>query len=571
MMKDIPTYLKRKVLGDGETVTYRALSREFDIHVDTAKQHLNDFYSKYKDDTDVSLSATWYLSGVLCSTEKKDPNAMEVDGTGSTMDSSSKAEGLQRIGVFLVKGSDLEEKSKAFTNVTSQHIHALHPAPLNDLRVLSVANLSLVTEERYRKSWTEDFGAKYGVIMDTNMEYSDKPRTVQKAKAEEVKPKVTEEKKKEGKKKEEKPSLKQGTKRKSVGVDEEEQKSAKPQEKGKGKASKIAPDKEDGPAAKKRGNRNFTEDEDEVIESEKVTTKNRRKKPLDSDVEMEDMKPQKGDARSTKEDHMDSALSEEKLDTRGKGGAKVSKSRPSKTVVTSDDDGEAPMAERKDRKRVRKTRMVARKEKTKNEKGYTVTRTVDVEESYSDWESSDDPAKKKKGSAKRKKKVDSDGGDKPKGKKKTSKATTSESEDIAPKKKILKRRKSTGSSSESDDDPSTTSKSRSKRLELTSEDEEERPKKKGREGSSSSSSEEEEKPRRKAKKKSLPESDEEEEDKPKKKPKKSSTTEDEEEAPKKKEKKTVGEEEKKKKKEVGKKADKNGQMSLGSFFKVKTS
>ncbi|KAH0390263.1 hypothetical protein KCU89_g15783, partial [Aureobasidium melanogenum] len=85
MANDYSEYLSANVLNDGQTVSYRTLSRALRVHNNLAKQMLYDFHRSQNNKLPKSLHATYLVTG----TQSLLPQQAEND-TLDTQDASDK-------------------------------------------------------------------------------------------------------------------------------------------------------------------------------------------------------------------------------------------------------------------------------------------------------------------------------------------------------------------------------------------------------------------------------------------------------------------------------------------------
>ncbi|GIY94309.1 DNA polymerase delta subunit 3 [Caerostris extrusa] len=88
--------LEQFVLDEYRIVTYKVLSRELNIHVNEAKQYLQEFLEKQKSEN-VSLNVMYFLAGVI----------------------------ENGIKIFVVPEKDLEKTKNSLSEITSCHIYSI--------------------------------------------------------------------------------------------------------------------------------------------------------------------------------------------------------------------------------------------------------------------------------------------------------------------------------------------------------------------------------------------------------------------------------------------------------------
>ncbi|TFL01967.1 DNA polymerase subunit Cdc27-domain-containing protein [Pterulicium gracile] len=127
-------YLTKHVLIQHNIVTYRSLSRELGIHVESAKQELAYFYqgnSKGKQ----RAHATYLICGEV--TPCQDAGDVDMDAEDEEGLNMYDAEPVPRWEVVLVDEDKLEEYKSRFTKVASVSIHSLAPTRLVDADLLA--------------------------------------------------------------------------------------------------------------------------------------------------------------------------------------------------------------------------------------------------------------------------------------------------------------------------------------------------------------------------------------------------------------------------------------------------
>ncbi|KAI8061604.1 DNA polymerase subunit Cdc27 [Gongronella butleri] len=110
-MADIASFLDTSILHEKKPVTFKALSRALQLHVNTAKQALYDYAS-----TQESVVAVYCVSGI--------------------MENKSKS-------VALVSQADLEDAKHQFEHVTGMHVYCLMPSSPKGVAPLVQANHDL--------------------------------------------------------------------------------------------------------------------------------------------------------------------------------------------------------------------------------------------------------------------------------------------------------------------------------------------------------------------------------------------------------------------------------------------
>ncbi|PNF25573.1 hypothetical protein B7P43_G03826 [Cryptotermes secundus] len=123
--------IEEYVMDEDKIVTYKWLSKNLDIHVNTAKQLLYTFATEQKDD----VHLTYLVGGVLC------------DGTGCK--------------IQIVRQEDLEKAKAEFKALTSEHVYSVQKArTLPDLGALYAVDVHMRDENEDDKRVTSSFLVK---------------------------------------------------------------------------------------------------------------------------------------------------------------------------------------------------------------------------------------------------------------------------------------------------------------------------------------------------------------------------------------------------------------------------
>ncbi|KAI9827268.1 MAG: hypothetical protein M1832_005406 [Thelocarpon impressellum] len=188
MAIDYKEHLAVEVLSEGRIVTYRALSRTLQIHVNAAKECvrssprimlivrlLYEFHRQQTAKKPGSVHATYLLGGVRRASGGG--IGKEKDGDDEPMRSSPfmsrSVQGQEFEGAIPVKSlvvvreEDLEGVRNEFETITSIHVYSLEPQSLKDLHALAACN-----RELFAKYCNEDLlevGRRYGMIQNANV------------------------------------------------------------------------------------------------------------------------------------------------------------------------------------------------------------------------------------------------------------------------------------------------------------------------------------------------------------------------------------------------------------------
>ncbi|KAG9999912.1 hypothetical protein KCU78_g15650, partial [Aureobasidium melanogenum] len=149
MANDYSEYLSANVLNDGQTVSYRTLSRALRVHNNLAKQMLYDFHRSQNNKLPKSLHATYLVTG----TQSLLPQQAEND-TLETQDASNKTlqtspahqtpAACQATSLLLVDEDNLDTAKSTFDHVLSIHVYSIQPSKINDLHVLTECNRAIM-------------------------------------------------------------------------------------------------------------------------------------------------------------------------------------------------------------------------------------------------------------------------------------------------------------------------------------------------------------------------------------------------------------------------------------------
>ncbi|ODQ53955.1 hypothetical protein SAICODRAFT_24725 [Saitoella complicata NRRL Y-17804] len=166
--------LSGRIGVDEKIVTYRLLSRELKVHVNTAKQLLFEYYQSCKTSSK-SIHATYVITGLR--QPKADPVVKnEVDQNGDTEMDDAEPEFQTQTSLYeagqlvkticVVPEEKLEAVKEKFSKITGVHIYSLQPAPLKDLSLLTTPSYDLRHSTKYNTGQTSDeLGQAYGSII----------------------------------------------------------------------------------------------------------------------------------------------------------------------------------------------------------------------------------------------------------------------------------------------------------------------------------------------------------------------------------------------------------------------
>ncbi|KAH8879434.1 hypothetical protein GQ53DRAFT_37880 [Thozetella sp. PMI_491] len=149
-MDDYQSYLAENILTEDKVITYRLLSRELKVHVNTAKQMLFDFHKSQNEKKPGSVYATYLVYGSNKSSSQARPRVGEdgdVEMTSSCPDADSIAETVPTYTMSLVQEDNLKDTLADYEEVASIHVYSVGPHPAKDLVLLSeVARQVLVLQ-----------------------------------------------------------------------------------------------------------------------------------------------------------------------------------------------------------------------------------------------------------------------------------------------------------------------------------------------------------------------------------------------------------------------------------------
>ncbi|KAI0092638.1 DNA polymerase subunit Cdc27-domain-containing protein [Irpex rosettiformis] len=145
MATKINDYLTKQIFIEKNIVTFRSLSRQFNIHVNTAKRELSTFYESTRS-LDERSFATYLISGEPISQRISTPNEtqdrMEIDGENQKEveeeedEEEDDSQEVPQIKMTLAGEQDLEVARENYTRITSEHIYSLSPSPVLDVGLL---------------------------------------------------------------------------------------------------------------------------------------------------------------------------------------------------------------------------------------------------------------------------------------------------------------------------------------------------------------------------------------------------------------------------------------------------
>lgn len=196
MAPDFKTYLATSIISDGNTVTYRTLSRALKIQVNAAKCMLYEFHRKENIKSPGSVYATYLLSGhkkqnlltVVPSKPQVNVSSSFVNGNGDVPMPSSPPVGplssfaaasqeTERLeeptdipvkSICLCREENLAAIKEQYEQITAIHIYSLSPARLPDVQVLADDGRA-VFSDYHAKQDPLIHNKDYGVIQNTHV------------------------------------------------------------------------------------------------------------------------------------------------------------------------------------------------------------------------------------------------------------------------------------------------------------------------------------------------------------------------------------------------------------------
>ncbi|KAG9577708.1 hypothetical protein KCU77_g13060, partial [Aureobasidium melanogenum] len=149
MAKDYNEYLSANVLNDGQTVSYRTLSRALRVHNNLAKQMLYDFHRSQNNKQPNSLHATYLVTGTqsLPPQQAENDTLESQDASDKTLQTSSIHQSpgaYQATSLLLVDEDNLDTAKSTFDDILSIHVYSIQPSKINDLHVLTECNRAIM-------------------------------------------------------------------------------------------------------------------------------------------------------------------------------------------------------------------------------------------------------------------------------------------------------------------------------------------------------------------------------------------------------------------------------------------
>ncbi|KAH0582838.1 hypothetical protein H2248_010744 [Termitomyces sp. 'cryptogamus'] len=127
----IVDFLTKQIVIERNVVTYRSLSRELRLHVNTAKNELAIYHENapYRSQTSY---ATYLVCGEIDPHYADDLNMDYGEGKDVDGDFEDDGDDVPQVKLLLVNEPDLEDAKSQFTRINSIHVYSLSPSPLRD-------------------------------------------------------------------------------------------------------------------------------------------------------------------------------------------------------------------------------------------------------------------------------------------------------------------------------------------------------------------------------------------------------------------------------------------------------
>ncbi|KAK7695432.1 hypothetical protein QCA50_000068 [Cerrena zonata] len=161
-MASITDYLAKQIFIEKNVVTYRSLSRQFNIHVNSAKNELATYHANPQSSAE-QCYATYMISGEPLSQSSpsssqnmvlstQDDNGMDIDQPtqSSVNDDDSVLPGsdpVPQVKMMLVGEKDLEHAKTKYARIYSQHIYSLSPSHLVDAGLICGPSANIYTAD----------------------------------------------------------------------------------------------------------------------------------------------------------------------------------------------------------------------------------------------------------------------------------------------------------------------------------------------------------------------------------------------------------------------------------------
>ncbi|KAG6005901.1 hypothetical protein E4U21_007535 [Claviceps maximensis] len=126
-MDEQEKFLTDRLFSEKRPITYRKLSKALDIHVNTAKGLLFQFYQSQSVQCKSTIRATYLVYGTLV------PSGLEDDDEEpSSQQSDENAQLAKRSKLMLVEEKSLQDELHSYQSVSSIHIYGLSPSGVDN-------------------------------------------------------------------------------------------------------------------------------------------------------------------------------------------------------------------------------------------------------------------------------------------------------------------------------------------------------------------------------------------------------------------------------------------------------
>lgn len=162
------------ILVENKIVTYRLLSRLLRIHVDSAKEIMEEWHGRHP-----TTHATYVIVGQslrnpaagAVATPVMDPSSEHAPGESSLPLESVPRDCVQRIQ--LVAREDLEKAKLRFISVLSETIYSLEPARLSDMSMIASCKHDVQEAMKGQSTKIMDLSKTYGTIFNAGVHKMD--------------------------------------------------------------------------------------------------------------------------------------------------------------------------------------------------------------------------------------------------------------------------------------------------------------------------------------------------------------------------------------------------------------
>ncbi|CCM04789.1 uncharacterized protein FIBRA_06982 [Fibroporia radiculosa] len=131
MDSKVTDFLTKQILIERNVVTFRSLSRQLNLHVNSAKNYLAEFHHTSMSSSDPAHATILLVGEARSKRITSHSDHMNVD-SNPTSDRDEMGETVPLTKVVLVGEKDLEAAKSQYIRIFSEHIYSLSPAPLVD-------------------------------------------------------------------------------------------------------------------------------------------------------------------------------------------------------------------------------------------------------------------------------------------------------------------------------------------------------------------------------------------------------------------------------------------------------